>query len=235
MKFCLLFGILLFVSASAFAGEDVQTVLADYRAFSKMVTRVLHEEPTLVQNSNFDQRLTLKYQRYANSQDATQLRMIFSVAPGGVKLDQFAKVYAKYGKELTSLSDELPIYVRGHIAMITDADYAAKYRRHYAEVEKTIFTAADGKLAEFKVFDCDYTTQPTNALWYLEHSLELLDRYATALYGEAWETKREELRQKNQIRTPAEVRGAFEAGLKEIDAKQPSGAGGESAGGISAD
>jgi hypothetical protein len=188
-----------------FSEAASRKVTTEYKQFMAMAGRVARQEPELISNPTFDQKLTMKYQRYGGSQEVTQFKMIFSVAPSAVKLDRLAKAYLKYANEANSLSDELPVFVKNHLAMITDADYAASYKKRYEEVLKTLFPDSNGKLREFKVFDCDYVTQPTDGLWYTVHAMRLLDEYGTSLYGLAWETKRDALVREHKLRSMAEM------------------------------
>ncbi|MGZ3694429.1 MAG: hypothetical protein ACXWQO_09610 [Bdellovibrionota bacterium] len=195
------------------ASDSAKEVEAEYRQFIKMAGEVSRKEPELINQPNFDQKFTLRYQRYSGSQEAVPFKMIFSVAPESVKLEQIARAYVKYGKEASALSEQLLPFVREHVSMFTDTNYAASYSGRYNQVLQTLFPDESGKLKKFSVFDCDYTTQPTDAFWYQVHAMRILDHFGTALYGRAWEKKRDELMLKNKIHTVEEMRLAVEPGL----------------------
>lgn len=187
-----------------------QQVQAEYRAFIKMGERVSRQEPELVSNPSFDQKFTLKYQRYGGSQEVTAFKLVFVVPANAVKLEQLAKTYVKYAKEASGLSEDLPVFVKNHISMITDAAYARKYQAKYHDVLGSLFPGADGALKEFQVFDCDYVTQPTDALWYTVHASRLLDRYGQTIFGKEWEEKRKALEAEHKIKSIEEMRALVE-------------------------
>ena len=192
----------------------VKEVVQEARLFLLMADRVNHEEPTLISNSSFRgaQDWSLKYQRYAGSTEAGEFKRLFVVPSSAVSLKQLGNAFTKYGQGASLLSGELIPQVRGHLAQISDESYLTLYKTKYHGVLKTIFLDDNKKLQEFKVFDCDYTTQPTDALWYMIHAVQLIDDYGFALYGTEWIQLRDELRKKNQIKTISDIQRDIESG-----------------------
>jgi hypothetical protein len=207
-------------SQQPFKSEEVK---ANARQFLAMATRVNNQETELPINSKFAsyQAWTLKYQKYAGSNEAGDFRRVFVVPSSVVTLAQLRAAYVKYGKEATTLSEELLPKVHEHISMFTEDRLKADYISKFRGVMDGLFPDDQGGLREFQVFDCDYTSQPMNAFWYTMHATRLLDQYGTALFGWKWHEAREELRQKQKIKTIDEMRKAIESQMPAMPIVQP--------------
>lgn len=178
--------------------------------FLRMADKVAMSEIELPRSEKFSevQAWTLRYQKYPNSREAGDFRRLFVLPPKVVKLAQLQSAFVKYGKESTELAQNLIGNVNQHISMFTleekRKDYIGKYRR----VLDTMFPNADSSLQEFSVFDCDYTSQPTNAFWYTMQATRFIDEYGESLYGEEWKKARDQLVDKHHIMSMKEMRSA---------------------------
>ena len=123
------------------------------------------------------------------------------------------KSYEKYGTIASELSKTYFGHITDHRAMFTDAAFDQAYMKRFNEALGSMFPDESGKLPEFRPLDCDYTSQPTNALWFSVNAMRLLDQYGIAIYGADWERRRNELEKSRQIDTFNQIKDRISKGL----------------------
>lgn len=189
--------------------------LARYREFIRKADWVNRVEPKLVYNPRFyqAQKLTLRYQGFAQGRLAQPFYRVFLRPAKNVQLSQVSDVFFQLSREASSLSQSLLPHVESHVALIEDLQYKKSYVARYNQILSSIFPRPDGALSDYKVFDCDYTSQPTNALWFMVNALIILDDYADVLFGEEWAVERRRILSTEGLLDVEQIRRIVSPGL----------------------
>jgi len=185
--------------------------------FRGVAQTVAAAEPFLIADTRFAdfQKWTLANQRYIQGHiDA--LSRIYVVPPAAVQQDQLAKTFAEFAAKYTELEPQIPEHLALHRSMFTDAAYDVQYMRQF---DQTVHELSDGQ-GGYHPLDCDYMAQPLDAMWFSLQSARLLDRYATTLWGSAWEARRDQLLKSQGLKTPDQVQPFIDAGFPYVPSPQ---------------
>lgn len=80
---------------------------------------------------------------------------------------------------------------------------------------RSMLPRADGSFSDYRMHDCDYVSQPLNALWYALNVSMLIDEYAQAVFPETWPPVRERAARDKRLKPLDEYRRRLEAGVEE--------------------
>lgn len=194
--------------AGAAMVKTTQEITLEARQFLRMANRVVQQEPTLYDDPQFAefQKLTMKYQRYITSQAAGDFRRLWVVPPNTLRLETVLKSYVKYAAEARDLSAQLVPFVEFHLSLLLDPQYGREYQEQYRQVLASLWPDPEDHLQEFIVFTCDYTTQPTDGLWFVVHAMRLSDELGESLFHEKWVDARNEMMRESQLLSLPEIK-----------------------------
>lgn len=196
--------------------RDAKEIYDAAHGFIKMADQINLHEPTLYPDDKFAdaQRWTLQYQRFVGDiRKSGEFRRIFLMPPKAVRFEQLEKAFVKYGAISSTLSDEIIPKVAEHRLMFTDEVEGELYAKKYNKVLATLLPESNGQIKRYQQFDCDYVTQPTNALWFSTNAMVLLDEYGTSLFGEKWTVRKKALMEKHKIKSLVEIHQILDPGL----------------------
>lgn len=198
------------------AAESAPVLAQRSKDLLALATRVGLNEPFLYSVPQFasEQEWTLTYQGFVRSElNAGEFKRLFVLPAKAVRVDQIAKAYVKYAKIASRLVTEVFDHVELHRRMYVDIGDDKLYVTKFNSALATMLPDSEGDIVEFKQLDCDYVSQPTDALWFSANAMIVIDDYGQALFGARWEALREEARRAGGLLSREEIRQAVEKGL----------------------
>jgi hypothetical protein len=152
---------------------------------------------------------TRKYQGYPG-----KIRLIRNLlTTPGMQMFYYKNTYKQVAKALSDIWSRFPENISFHVNENGDPDN----QKRWIELTKR---SMDGMMPDgyypgmvfpkYQLHDCDYITQPLNALRYLLNGLFLLDQAALCRFGDSWTNYRNQVNSKFKIQGPGFYRQALE-------------------------
>lgn len=175
----------------------------NFRSAAEVVHR---NEPYLYPNPAFRdfQRFTLRYQRYIGANRNAFARQLFG-SPRSLHRATFEKVYRGFVLDAATLWAALPDHVALHRSMFTHAEQDRRWSGKLDLAYRTMVQVDAPAVPPYRWHDCDYLSQPLNALYFALNAALHLDRYAAAGWGAEWGARRAAIHSEVAGATPAEL------------------------------
>lgn len=194
---------------------DPKLAQIEIRSFFSKAQSIVYAEPHLISNSKFRefQAWTLSHQGYVSKElSGGPLKLVY-IYSNASSLDRLEQAFAKYARDADIVSKDYKDHISLHRSMFTSASFDKSYMEKFHKALDTMFPNENGARLDFSQMDCDYTSQPTNKIWYAVNAMYLIDRFGLSIFGEKWLERKKKIQglpsiEEIQARVTGELPGA---------------------------